>query len=75
MRVGMSWRVGRGRRQWVSMGPIGWLFVGPILLMWRMLELMIWLMVMLCVWYYQGTAWIVRTLWRLGRDLLAARRH
>lgn len=74
MRVGMSWRVGRGRRQWVSMGPIGWLFVGPVLLMWRMLELMIWLMVMTFVWTYQGTVWAGVFAWRLGQRALAARR-
>ncbi|WP_157536209.1 hypothetical protein [Kitasatospora mediocidica] len=68
----MSWRAGRGRRQWVSMGPVGWMLVGPILLLWRMLELMVWLMVMLFVWTYQGIAWAAVAGWRLGQRALAA---
>lgn len=74
MRVDMSWRAGRGRRQWVSMGPVGWMLVGPILMLWRMLELMVWLMVMLFVWTYQGTAWAATAGWRLGQRVVASRR-
>lgn len=73
MRVGMSWRVGRGRRQWVSMGPVGWIFLGPFLLAWYMIAWSAWLMVMFFVWSYQGIAWTVRTLRRLRNDRRATR--
>jgi hypothetical protein len=34
----------------------------------------VWLMVMFCVWTYQATAWFCVLLWRVGRELITARR-
>lgn len=68
----MSWRAGRGRRQWVSMGPVGWLLIGPYLLT---IWLMYWMVVgtvLLCVWLVRSAVMITRSAVRLARQRKAA---
>jgi hypothetical protein len=59
MRFGMSWPAGHGRREWISMGPLGWLAFGWIILLgvvlWVLLQAVLWLILMAV----QGVAWLV----------------
>lgn len=69
----MSWRAGRGRRQWVSMGPAGWLLIGPYLLT---IWLMWWMVagtVLLCVWLSRVAVMAARGGVRFARQRQAER--
>lgn len=49
MRMGMSWPPGNGRREWISMGPLGWLLFGWIFVLAAMVWLTVQLAWLLCV--------------------------
>jgi len=62
MRLGMSWPAGHGRREWISMGPLGWLLLGPfIFAVWAALVIVV-LAVWLVIAGARGAAWLARWL-------------
>ena len=56
----MSRRAGKGRREWISMGPLGWVTIGPFMLAIWLMYRMVWLTVMLGVLLVRGVRLGVR---------------
>jgi hypothetical protein len=66
MRFGMSWPTGRGRRQWVSYGPVG---VAVLFWVWIAVWL-VWAALAIVYWTVYGLVWVA------GRPVVAWRaRH
>ena len=51
----MSWPVGRGRRQWISVGPVGLLLLAPFWLAGWLL----WLIVVAVYGAWMGLGWLL----------------
>jgi hypothetical protein len=55
MRTGMSWPTGRGRRQWISVGPAGAVALGVVWIAW----VAVWLVLVAVYLAARGVWWVL----------------
>jgi len=63
MRIGFSWPLGRGRRMWISGGPLAWLFGIYFLIAAYIVAGVLWVIVaLLQIIFYFGPRAIIRAI-------------